>query len=112
MKHKSKIKKKLGIKKKPKTIKKERKKVREKGEETAIVFGYPISPKKIQDAASDAIRRREYTTDDIHLQDYIEKENENLMIKIVLLDHVEEKIRQKHPNLNVERKNKLTIKVR
>jgi len=83
-----------------------------KGAEHAIVFGKTISLTKIKKAASDAARAREYTADDIHTRDYIrDRDYDNLMVRIAILDHIEEQVRTMYPDATVDRKNKLTLSV-
>jgi len=84
---------------------------KEKGDKNAVVFGIKIPLHKLKDAAYDAYRMKSYTTDDIHVQEFLPHEEENLMIKIALLDHIEEQLRLNYPKAAVERKNKLTIEV-
>lgn len=85
---------------------------KETAEPSAVVFGHRISLGKLQKASRDAVRRKTYTTDEIHVQDYIpDKKEDNLMVKIALLDHIEEQARLSHPDASITRKNKLTLEV-
>lgn len=82
------------------------------GKETPVIFGNKVPLRKIKDAAHDAHRRKNYTTDDIHTKDFIPGEEENLMIKIALLDHIEEQVKLHYPKAKVERKNKLSLEIK
>ncbi|MFH0859594.1 MAG: hypothetical protein V1921_00165 [Candidatus Altiarchaeota archaeon] len=74
------------------------------------VFGNRIKPSRIEKSVKDAYRKKEYTTDDIHLPEFIrDKTDHNLMVKIGILDHIEEMAAQMYPSLNVYRKNKITL---
>jgi len=84
---------------------------KEKGDKNAVVFGIKVPLHKLKDAAYDAYRMKSYTTDDIHVREFLPHEEENLMIKIALLDHIEEQLRLNYPQAAIERKNKLTVEV-
>lgn len=85
------------------------KKKKIKGKKVAVIFGNQVSLQKLKDAAYDAVQMKNYTTDDVHMNDYIPHEDDNLMIKIALLDHIEEQARENHPKSEITRKNKLTL---
>ncbi|MFH1788413.1 MAG: hypothetical protein ABH834_03425 [Candidatus Altiarchaeota archaeon] len=81
------------------------------GKETPVIFGNKVPLRKIKDAAHDAYRIKKYTTDDIDTKDFIPCEEGNLMIKIALLDHIEEQVKLHYPQAKIERKNKLTLEI-
>jgi hypothetical protein len=85
--------------------------IKEKGDKSAVVFGIKVPLHKLKDSAYDAYRMKTYTTDDIHVREFLLHEEENLMIKIALLDHIEEQVRLNYPKATIERKNKLALEV-
>jgi len=77
---------------------------------SVIVFGIEIAEPKIRSAAIDAYRKRVYTTDDIHALDFFgDKKHDNLMVKIAILDRIQEMVILLYPNVLVGRKNKITL---
>jgi len=78
-----------------------------------LIFGERVKPARITDAAREAVRKRAYSTDDIHVSDYTlnTASNDNLMFKISILDRVQEEIEANHPEVTAERKNKITLAI-
>ncbi|MFH1125820.1 MAG: hypothetical protein V1703_01730 [Candidatus Altiarchaeota archaeon] len=76
------------------------------------VFGHPVDPNKIKAAAVEAYNKRQYTIDDISVDNYIrESEWDNTMTKIGILDRVEEQLTLMYPQIDVVRKNKISIEI-
>ncbi|MFH1835714.1 MAG: hypothetical protein ABH851_05965 [Methanobacteriota archaeon] len=82
---------------------------RKSGEKPIIVFGSQIPTARIRNAAKDALNCKTISTDDIFVKDYLQEDEENLMIKIAILDHIEEELKAIHHEFKITRKNKLTI---
>jgi len=77
-----------------------------------IIFGVHVTEPKIRSAAIEAYRKRMYTTDDINAGEFFnDKSHDNLMVKIAILDRIQEMTKLLYPHTNVERKNKITLLV-
>ena len=76
------------------------------------IFGHKVDFRKIRDAAVEAYSKRAYTIDDIEVDQFIkEKEWDNLMTKIGILDRIEEQLIMMYPHIDVVRKNKITLQL-
>lgn len=74
------------------------------------VFGNRVKPSRIKTATRDAYQRGECTTEDIRLSNYIKNPTDhNLMVKISILDRIEEMAAQMYPQSEIIRKNKITL---
>ncbi|MCX6694893.1 MAG: hypothetical protein NTU61_01160 [Candidatus Altiarchaeota archaeon] len=84
-----------------------------KGSETIRVYGHEVEKNKITNAALDAFNKKRYTTNDIQVHEYIKNPNfHNLMIKIAVLDRIEEELIRLYPEHDIDRINYVTIMVR
>jgi hypothetical protein len=78
-----------------------------------IVYGMKLDPEIITRAAIDAYNKRRYTVHDIRLIEYIpDPKFRNLMVRIAVLDRIEEEVRRVYPDANVMRPNTVTLMVR
>jgi hypothetical protein len=90
------------------------KKLPVKPRKVVIVYGMSIDPEKVTRAAIEAYNKRKYTVHDIRLVEYIPdpKFNTHLMVKIAVLDRIEEEMLRLYPEAEVIRPNTVTLKVR
>jgi hypothetical protein len=118
-----KVKRKAGAAKKPKTVKNplKRAKVRAPLPRLApvgarsfiVVYGMKLEPDIITRAAVEAFNKRRYTVHDIRLMEYIpDPKFRNLMVKIAVLDRIQEELLRMYPEVNVIRPNTVTLMVR
>jgi len=78
-----------------------------------VVYGMRIDGVHISKAAADAFGKRRYTVHDLRLMDFIpDPRFRNLMVKIALLDRIEEELTRMYPSVNVIRPNTVTLLVR
>jgi hypothetical protein len=76
------------------------------------IFGHAVDSRKVRDSAVEAYGKRLYTIDDIAVDQFIsEKEWDNLMTKIGILDRIEEQLIMLYPHIDVVRKNKITLEL-
>jgi hypothetical protein len=76
------------------------------------IFGHNVEPRKIKDAAIEAYNKRCYTIDDINVDQFIrDKEWDNLITKIGVLDRIEEQLVLLYPHIDVVRKDKTSIEL-
>ncbi|MBD3388138.1 MAG: hypothetical protein GF414_04275 [Candidatus Altiarchaeales archaeon] len=84
-----------------------------KPKKVVIVYGMNVNPEHITRAAIEAYNKRRYTVHDIKLSDYIpDPKFRNLMVKIAVLDRIEEELLRLYPNTDVIRPNTVTLMVR
>ena len=78
-----------------------------------IVYGMRIDERKILSAAVEAYNRKRYTVNDIRLSDYKVEDLKfkNLMVKIAVLDRIEEEILRVYPQAECKRPNTVTLLV-
>lgn len=78
-----------------------------------VVYGMKVDPEHITRAAVEAFNKRRYTVHDLRLTDYIpDPRFRNLMVKISVLDRIEEELLRIYPDANVIRPNTVTLMVR
>jgi hypothetical protein len=78
-----------------------------------IVYGMKLDPEHITRAAVEAYNKRRYTVHDMKLTDYIpDPKFRNLMVKIAVLDRIEEEVLSRYPEATVIRPNTVTLMVR
>ncbi len=89
------------------------KKLSVKPQETLIVYGMEIDPKRVQYAAVEAYNKKRYVAEDIKLQEYCinNPKFHNLMVKIAVLDRIQEEMLRLYPAANVKRQNSITLTV-
>jgi len=76
------------------------------------IFGHNVEPRKIKDSAMEAYNKRCYTIDDINVDLFIrDKEWDNLITKIGILDRIEEQLILLYPHIDVVRKDKTSIEL-
>ena len=89
------------------------KKLPVKPRKVVIVYGMHVEPEKITRAAIEAYNRRRYSVHDIRLMDFIpDPKFRNLMVKIAVLDRIEEEMYRLYPDTEVIRPNTVTLMVR
>jgi hypothetical protein len=77
------------------------------------VYGKSVNPKLITQASIEAYNKRRYTTHDFRASDFISDPRlHNLMVKIAILDRIEEEIVRIYPDVTVDRINSVTLVVR
>ncbi len=76
-----------------------------------VVYGMRIDERKILNSAVEAYNKRRYTVHDIKLSDYNvhDPKFKNLMVKIAVLDRIEEEILRIYPRSDVKRPNTVTL---
>jgi hypothetical protein len=78
-----------------------------------IVYGMKIDSDVITRSAVEAFNKRRYTVHDIRLTEYIpDPKFRNLMVKIAVLDRIQEELTRLYPEANVLRPNTVTLMVR
>lgn len=78
-----------------------------------VVYGMKLEPDIITRAAVEAFNKRRYTVHDIRLMEYIpDPKFRNLMVKIAVLDRIQEELLRMYPEVNVIRPNTVTLMVR
>ena len=78
-----------------------------------IVYGMRIDPEIVTRAAIEAYNKKRYTVHDIKLTEYIpDPKFRNLMVKIALLDRIEEELFRIYPNAAIIRPNTVTLMAR
>jgi hypothetical protein len=78
-----------------------------------IVYGMKMDPEQVAKAAVEAYNKRRYTVHDVRLTDHIEDPKfRNLMVKIAILDRIEEDIYRLYPEAEILRPNTVTLVVR
>jgi hypothetical protein len=78
-----------------------------------VVYGMKLDPEHITRAAVEAYNKRRYTVHDMRLTDYIpDPKFRNLMVKIAVLDRIEEEVMRLYPDATVIRPNTVTLMVR
>jgi hypothetical protein len=89
------------------------KKLSVKPKSVIVVYGMRIEPEHIMKAAIEAYNKRRYTVHDIRMQEYVtDPKFRNLMVKIALLDRIEEEMLRIYPDTNIIRPNTVTLMVR
>lgn len=84
-----------------------------KPRKTVIVYGMRVEPEKITRAAIEAYNKKRYTVHDIKLIDYIpDPRFRNLMVKIAVLDRIEEEVLRIYSDAEAVRQNTVTLLVR
>jgi hypothetical protein len=119
-----KVKRKVGAAKKPKASKKSLKRANNirvrlprqvpvGARNFIVVYGMKLEPDIITRAAVEAFNKRRYTVHDIRLMEYIpDPKFRNLMVKIAVLDRIQEELLRMYPEVNVIRPNTVTLMVR
>jgi hypothetical protein len=78
-----------------------------------IVYGMRVDPEHITRAAHEAFNKRRYTVHDLRLTEYItDPKFRNLMVKIAVLDRIEEELLLVYPDSEIIRPNTVTLIVR
>jgi hypothetical protein len=78
-----------------------------------VVYGMRVDPEKVAAAAVEAYNRKRYTVHDIRLMEQIEDPKfRNLMVKIAVLDRIEEDVVRLYPDAEVLRPNTVTLIIR
>jgi len=78
-----------------------------------IVYGMRIDPEHITRAAQEAYNKRRYNIHDLRLTEYInDPKFRNLMVKIAVLDRIEEELVRLYPDSEVIRPNTVTLLIR
>jgi len=109
----AKTKKHATTKKQKKTEPRQEPKTLTKGGKTIRIYGHEVDKNKITNASLEAYHKKRYTTNDIQPQEYIQNPGfHNLMIKIAILDRIEEELIRIYPDAEIERVNAVTIRVR
>ena len=89
------------------------KKLPVKPPKVVVVYGMKVEPENITRAAIEAYNKRRYTVHDIRLIDYIsDPKFRNLMVKIAVLDRIEEELLRIYPDAEIIRPNTVTLMVR
>ena len=84
-----------------------------RGGKTIRIYGHEVEKNKVINAAIEAYNKKRYTTNEIQAQDYISNPQfHNLMIKIAILDRIEEELIRLYPDAEIERLNSVTITIR
>jgi len=84
-----------------------------KGGRTIRIYGHEVEQSKITNAAIEARNKKRYTTHDIPVHEYIsDPKFHELMIKIAILDRIEEELVRLYPEREIDRINTVTILVR
>jgi hypothetical protein len=78
-----------------------------------VVYGMHVDPEIITRAAIEAYNKKRYTVHDVRLTDYIpDPKFRNLMVKIAVLDRIQEELLRIYPDAVVLRPNTITLMVR
>jgi hypothetical protein len=78
-----------------------------------VVYGMRIDPEIITRAAIEAFNKKRYTVHDIKLTEYVpDPKFRNLMVKIALLDRIEEELFRLYPSAAIIRPNTVTLMAR
>lgn len=78
-----------------------------------VVYGMRIDGVHVTKAAAEAYGKRRYTVHDLRLMEFIpDPRFRNLMVKIALLDRIEEELTRMYPGVSVIRPNTVTLLVR
>ncbi|MFH0863017.1 MAG: hypothetical protein V1875_08330 [Candidatus Altiarchaeota archaeon] len=78
-----------------------------------VVYGMRIESDIITRAAIEAFNKKRYTVHDVRLTEYIpDPKFRNLMVKIAVLDRIQEELVKLYPEANVIRPNTVTLMVR
>ena len=78
-----------------------------------VVYGMRLDPENITRAAIEAYNKKRYNVHDVRLTEHIEDPKfRNLMVKIAVLDRIEEEICRIYPSAEVLRPNTVTLIVR
>jgi len=81
--------------------------------DVVVVYGMKIDQDHIIKAAQEAYARRRYTVHDIRLPEYVtDPKFRNLMVKISILDRIEEELNRRYPELSIIRPNTVTLMLR
>ncbi|MDD5111608.1 MAG: hypothetical protein PHG85_03620 [Candidatus Altiarchaeota archaeon] len=76
------------------------------------IFGHNVDPRKIRESAMEAYNKRCYSIDDINVEFFIrDKEWDNLITKIGILDRIEEQLVLLYPHIDVVRKDKTSLEL-
>ncbi|HHQ45532.1 MAG TPA: hypothetical protein ENN13_05320 [Candidatus Altiarchaeales archaeon] len=80
--------------------------------EAIRVYGHKVSPAKIQKAAQKAVYGRGISVNDISVSEFIRDDKyDNLMIKIALLDRIEEELLRTIDEQHIQRVNTIEIRI-
>lgn len=78
-----------------------------------VVYGMNIDADHITRAAIEAYNKRRYTVHDVRLTEFIpDPKFRNLMVKVAVLDRIQEELVKLYPEANVIRPNTVTLMVR
>ncbi len=81
--------------------------------EVVIVYGMRLDTKKITYTAVEAYNKKRYTVHDIRLSEFDinDPKFKSLMVKIAVLDRIEEEVMRLYPDATISRTNTVTLEI-